>query len=346
MFTVREEVKWDGIVGILLVLVAALGVCGEAVAGDNYRVVALGTLGGDQSIALGINNANQVVGWADIAGPPGDRLWHAFLWDDGQMTDIGTLGGTTSKAYGINDAGVIVGEAEAGNGRIRPFLWRDGAMQDLGLGDSSGGAYGINDTGTVVGRVAGGQACIWPPSGGAFLIDARAAYGVNDATQVVGERWGTGAAECDGDGFLWNQGTITALVPLAGYDAVARAINAEGWVVGWSSAADGNLHPMLWVENQPIDLGTLGGNWGEAHDINNAGYVVGSAHTDAAEPRAFLWHDGEMVDLNSALAMDSGWVLWCATAINDHGAIAGYGAHAGHRRAFLLLPTGTVPGER
>ena len=47
----------------------------------------LGTLGGRNSNAGGINNSGQVVGFADISS----RSGHAFLYSDGQMQDLGSL---------------------------------------------------------------------------------------------------------------------------------------------------------------------------------------------------------------------------------------------------------------
>ena len=70
----------------------------------------LGTLGGTAQLALGINDAGQVVGDSNTAG--GD--FHAFITGPNGMgmRDLGTLGGTYSDAYGINDAGQVVGESD------------------------------------------------------------------------------------------------------------------------------------------------------------------------------------------------------------------------------------------
>ena len=69
-------------------------------------MMSLGTLGGPDSTACGINDAGQVSGSAqDSAG-----ISHAFLYSNGKMTDLGGLGGG-SWAYRINSAGQVAGQA-------------------------------------------------------------------------------------------------------------------------------------------------------------------------------------------------------------------------------------------
>jgi probable HAF family extracellular repeat protein len=57
-------------------------------------MIDLGTLGGDNSTALWINDAGEVVGEADLPSANPD-VHHAFLWRNGVMIDLGTLGSTT-----------------------------------------------------------------------------------------------------------------------------------------------------------------------------------------------------------------------------------------------------------
>src|SRR6516162_2580566 len=90
----------------LLLLSAAKGQPG-------YTITDLGTLGGSFSVASGINNGGQVVGFSPLSdGAPS----HAFLYSGGQMLDLGTLGGSGSGANAINDRGQIVGYSETGRG--------------------------------------------------------------------------------------------------------------------------------------------------------------------------------------------------------------------------------------
>lgn len=82
-------------------------------------VIALGTFGGAESWAYGLNNHGFVVGWAGKE----DETYHAFVWDGAAMTDLGTLGGLYSSAYDINDQGVIVGFAQDAAGVTRAVAW-------------------------------------------------------------------------------------------------------------------------------------------------------------------------------------------------------------------------------
>ena len=76
----------------------------------------IGSLGGFTSIAFGINELGQVVGWSHT--PTGEQ--HAFLWTaSGGMQALGGL----SIALSINNAGQIVGYSELPSGALHATLW-------------------------------------------------------------------------------------------------------------------------------------------------------------------------------------------------------------------------------
>ena len=81
---------------------------------ENGVMTDLGTLGGANSQAYGINDLDQVVGWAETGAvyANGDAIIHAFLWQSGAMTDLGTLAGGVSGAFDINNNGQVVGLAD------------------------------------------------------------------------------------------------------------------------------------------------------------------------------------------------------------------------------------------
>jgi probable HAF family extracellular repeat protein len=88
----------------------------------------LGTLGGNDSKAYGIDDSGQVVGGAYTAS--GDE--HAFLYCGGKMIDLDTLpGGSTSSAYGISNNGQVVGYSNTASGEQHAFLYSGGTMTDL-----------------------------------------------------------------------------------------------------------------------------------------------------------------------------------------------------------------------
>jgi probable HAF family extracellular repeat protein len=155
----------------------------------------LGTLGGSNSNAYGINNNNQVVGNATNSG----NSTHAFLYSSGVMTDLGTLGGSYSTAVNINDNGQVVGQAYDALGNGYAFFYSGGLMTKIGsLGGSQSYATDINNKGQVVGfsTVAGGEHAFLYSDGN--LIDLNSslpassgwtldrAYAINDSGQIVG----------------------------------------------------------------------------------------------------------------------------------------------------------------
>jgi len=80
----------------------------------------LGTMGGADSAAYGINDTGQIVGSSGILGGP---VTHAFFRStDGTMTDLGVLAGYTSSAQAINNALQIVGASTSSAGPSHAFL--------------------------------------------------------------------------------------------------------------------------------------------------------------------------------------------------------------------------------
>lgn len=82
----------------------------------------LGTLGGATSIALAVNDADQIVGDANIAS----GAQHAFVWQEGKMTDLNALipagsGWVLTEAQSINNNKAIVGRGIIG-GQTHAFL--------------------------------------------------------------------------------------------------------------------------------------------------------------------------------------------------------------------------------
>ena len=136
--------------------------------------------------------------------------------------------------------------------------------------------------------------------GQTYSSGASAAYDLDDANDVVG----------------------------FDYDSTTRAYEAFAWngVTGTAYGPLGNLPHS---------------DSSQAFAVNTpTGDVVGQSGV-----RAFLWEGditnpstGTMTDLNSLVESNSGWRLVNATALNDYGAIVGYGYYQQKAAAFLAIP--------
>ena len=308
----------------------------------SYTITDLGTLGGVESWARGINNSGQVVGWSDL---PGYTATHAFLYDGTSMHDLGTLGGTNSWAYGINNSGQVVGASDTAGSQQHAFLYSGGTMHDLGtLGGTYSSAYGINDSGQVVGMSESTG-----PQGHAFLYSGgtmhdlgtlggsySSAYGINNSGQASGTAGNNPYTALHA--FLYSGGTMHDLGTLGGSESWGYGINNSGQVVGMSFITGNTFtHAFLYDGTSMHDLGTLGGTVSEAYAINNFGWVVGMSEYTGDTP--FLYDGTSMHNLNTLIPSSSGWFLEDAWGINDHGQIVGRGIINGKPHVFLMTPT-------
>jgi probable HAF family extracellular repeat protein len=338
-----------------------------------YIVQDLGTLGGSNGVAFGINNADQVVGASGISG---DTEEHAFLWtDDGDpntddMKDLGTLGGSPSQAAAINEAGKVVGTSDIDDSDPNlfghhAFFYEDGqGMRDLGtLGGDLSDARDINDTDKVVGTstISGESpehAYLYSEGVmrdlGTLGGSHSQANAINNADQVVGPSSISGDTESHA--YLWtddggpNTDDMKDLGTLGGSNSNAFDINEAGKVVGFSFTTSGSTEPhaYLYSSGQGMtDLGTLPGRISSiALGINNDDQVVGSSSfAEDTDPHPFLYSGGVMRDLNTLIPPNSGWELREAFDINDNGHIVGRGSNEdGENRAFLLVQPGKGQG--
>jgi probable HAF family extracellular repeat protein len=248
----------------------------------------LGTLGGTQSEALGINNSAQVVGWSYV--PSG--VEHAFLWTRASgMQDLGTLGGTASHAYAINDNGQVVGSSTTAAGDKHAFLWTatDG-MRDIGtLGGVLSEALAISKNGAIV--------------GGSFLSG-----GGSEVT------------------FLWSAGVMENIGGTRARGlAVNNALQVVGTAdVGVVSST---YRSLLWTKSGGVwtseELDGPNPNGGSyTYGINELGQIMGDFITTTSQRGAYTWTRAGGYKVLPVLPKGTG--VW-ANAINDAGRIVGYG---------------------
>ena len=243
-------------------------------------------------------------------------------------------------AYDINSAGVIVGRVGA-----NAVAWHDGKEKTLKMpsGTDYSEAFGINGRGEVSGvflrseishaflRSTDAQIHALPNLPG--LRNCRA-VAINDHGDIVG-----GSYNDDGIGqaCVWRGGKVVPLAGLGGAHSDAFQVNAAGDIVGEADVTGGGTHACLWRAGKPIDLGALPNDTtSRALGINNHDEIIGTS----GFKEAFVWKDGTMYDLKSLIDPKPAWTSAHATAINDKGQIAGWGADDNGRiYGFLLTPS-------
>jgi len=258
---------------------------------SNGRMSALPTLGGDNGFATGVNNRDEIVGWAE------------------NTTHDPTCGEFTNTGQVLQFEAVmwVQDRAESGYRAIElpPYP-----------GDLDGAATAINQWGEVVGisgicdaAIGGGTAkhmVVWkhgqvlrelPTLGGGYW---NTPMDINDLGDI------TGFSDLPGDGPTIAQANFQAFL------WSARPFTCNGATVPGGSTCN---------------LGALGpGLISEALGVNNHDQVVGLSQVvvgSTVENHAFIWQNGQMADLNSLVVPGTTLTLTIAQDINDLGVITG-----------------------
>ena len=239
----------------------------------------LPTLGGNNAMALALNNRGQIIGVAengthDPSCPSPQVLdFEPVIWGPGQgeIQALPTLpGDTVGFVLGINDRGQAVGSSGTCANTVvtavglfvgpHAVLWENGSVTDLGNlgGKTMGKAGAINNRGEVAGfsDVPDGtvHSFLWTKDSGMQDLGALGQdvlgdpAGINNSTQVVG-------GSCDSKGncraFLWQDKKLmdlNDLIPANSpfYLAYALGINDAGEIVGFAlNTTTGESHAYL-----------------------------------------------------------------------------------------------------
>ena len=124
--------------------------------------------------------------------------------------------------------------------------------------------------------------------------------------------------------------------PMGRY-SYARAINARGQIVGYSTIQNGNGQAFIWYNGSMKDLGTLGGNSSVGVAINDSGQATGMSENSNHQDRAFLYSDGMMRDIGTLGGNYSG-----ASGINNRGQIIGTAKNIGGVEHPFLYSNGLM----
>jgi probable HAF family extracellular repeat protein len=259
----------------------------------------LGTMGGSQAVAYGLNDAGQITG--EVLTSHGIDT---YIYTNGSVLDLGQ---PTNNYYGI---GINkLGDVASNTGGGTPYLFSNGVVQDLNMGGCSGEiGIDVNDSDVVLGDGGGGpcghqSSVVW--SGGNFQILPSS----TDALYTQPFKINAGGQIAGFAGFT----TAPSVHPV-----VWQPDNTGGWT----------------VEDLGVPAGT---DRAYAFGINDLGVVIGEMDSALYGTHGFVWDTTHGIqDLNSLIAPGSGMVLGTAQAINGSGQIVGSFSDG---TAYLLTPS-------
>jgi probable HAF family extracellular repeat protein len=238
---------------------------------ENGHMTQLPTLGGPNGFATGVNNLNQIVGWAEntIHDPtctfPQVLQFEAVIYGPrkGQIRQLPPLSpDPDSAATAINDLGQVVGISGICGDAIgklsakHALLWENGKPIDIGNlgGKAFNTPMAINNRGQIAGfsDLPGDvvddsvvnvnfHAFLWPVNGkildlGTLEGDSISeATGINDQGQIIGTSFTAGFASSRA--FIWQDGKMTDLNTLTQpnsnlYLIATGDINDRGEITG------------------------------------------------------------------------------------------------------------------
>jgi hypothetical protein len=329
---------------LYLILTATVGLTLTVGADEPPRRYQVVTPKDDGIIATAINNRGAIVGfeWIESKEQPGVVDQVPFHAEGKAITYLPLLSGYTATfPAALSDDGRVVGRASKpappGGGvplRNQAFVWEAATgIRGLGVlpGDTASLGCGISRDGHRISGFSIGKdrirACIWNQEGADWKCEALPHNFRLGSHTVVLSGNGKHAAALDGVlPCLWTEdapGRWTREVIGEPGSLLPRAVNDSGVVVGMRTTRDGMSHAAIWSreEGSKVLAEPPGYVRSEAHAVNSAGIVVGMIDGPAGSkigPNAFVYEAGKLRALDEA-----GPDFTDATAINDHGQVAG-----------------------
>ena len=278
--------------GTLCLLVALLGSATSARAAE-YQFTTISPPEAQETLANGINNEGQIVGYYFTGSGDPRVVVHAFLLSGGVLTPLADPQGDSTTPASINDTGQIAGSYNVGLDQ-HAFVLNGGVYSTIdppGRGPFAS-ANGINNSGRVIGYFTDPQQRQhgFQYANGQFVTrDApnssnTVGFGINDAGQGVGE---VDTESGDTYGFLMVNGGFAPIRFPGAILTVARAINNQGDIVGTYVDTASATHGFLVHDGVFTTLDVPGARLTNPTGINDAGQIVGWSETSNF-PTGFL----------------------------------------------------------
>ena len=244
------------------------------------------------------------------------------------LTMINPSGASNSYGVAINASGQVLVRGD----NYSAILWSAGTSTQITNDFYASGEVtvqergALNDSGQVVGYAldASDENChfVWSSGSGmteVFVGDIVEVKAINNSGSVVGE--------AAGNGFVWNNGSTTALTTPYNNGSYAHDINSSGQVVGRAYDADWNDVAIRWESNGDMTL--IGSGYMGA--INDSGHAVGNSYDVVSGfTRAIYWDGTATTSLGALGATDDSY----AYGINNLGDVVGNN-EGGQDEAFL-----------
>jgi probable HAF family extracellular repeat protein len=264
--------------------------------------VTMVSLNREWSAGSAINDGGQIVG--EMRVTPGVDLNHAFLFDRGTFTDLGSLpplgASAYSTAHAINNRGQIVGQSNTFvNGvlfperryeAVRPFMFENGALRDLGSLGARCVAFGTQE----------------------FCIERSVATDISNRGVIVG--FSTTPSSTSDHAFVMDGGSLRDLgVVDDNGQSWAYGVNNSGQIVG--GYFDNAFRPFIVDNGEVYNLNDLIVNPADAaampfaaYDINAFGVIAGNHHV--LQPLYQLVQPGLPMAFTAALEKSFGFAVW------------------------------------
>ncbi|HEY3837525.1 MAG TPA: hypothetical protein VGL72_13175 [Bryobacteraceae bacterium] len=304
-----------------------------------------------------IDPAGNVTGRCTVSG-----LTHGFMLATTRpalrysVTDLGMVGPSPGQPLAVSNNGLVAGTIVTPSGFPNAVVWSPtGVMTNLGSAGLNSIAFGINGSALAVGQA---EITVQDPTGEDFC--GTAAMGLT----------GTGAI-CAA--FASQYGGMRQLETLGGANAIAKAVNNRGQIVGTAenTALDPTctapqmyqFKPVLWQGAEVQELPTAAGDSsGIAYGVSENGVIAGGSGSCAPfDPNnlwyfhplhALLWETGRTVDLGN-LGGQGQFMGNFARLVNNLGEAVGWSDIGGDQatHAFRWTPNtgmqdlGTLSGD-